>query len=151
MLDIGETGRHSDGGVLSHSLFGKALETNTLSIPRSSPLKGSEFFCIIGIENTAFIFMNKITSCRCLCDSWRCGLSRVRRINGQHTTTTFNIDSPSLIKYIACTIFRINKISEDSIVRKKIMQSNRCACLYIKLGLFWLCYYWSPQNTPSSC
>ena len=33
LLDIGEAGRHSDGGVLSHSVFGKALETNTLSIP----------------------------------------------------------------------------------------------------------------------
>ena len=38
---------------------------------------------------------------------------------------------------------------DDSTFRKKIMQNNRC--LYTKLGLFWLCYYWSPQNTPSSC
>ena len=30
------TGRQSDMGVLSHSVFGKALETNTLSIPPGS-------------------------------------------------------------------------------------------------------------------
>ena len=48
-LNISEAGRHSDGGVLSHSVFGKALETNiTLSIPPSSPVL--YYFCI---ENTS--------------------------------------------------------------------------------------------------
>ena len=46
LLDIGEAGRHSDGGVLSHSVFGKVLETNTLSFSN-------------------FYFINKIPSCRC--------------------------------------------------------------------------------------
>ena len=40
LVDIGEVGRHSDGGVLSNSAFGQALEENTLSIPSPSPLPG---------------------------------------------------------------------------------------------------------------
>ena len=47
LLDIGEAGRHSDGGVLSHSVFGKALETNTLSILPSSPLTGNYFVLLL--------------------------------------------------------------------------------------------------------
>ena len=47
LLDIGEAGRHSDGGVLSHSVFGKALETNTLPIPPSSPLTGNYFVLLL--------------------------------------------------------------------------------------------------------
>ena len=39
-MDIGEAGRHSDGGVLSNSLFGQALEEGSLSIPEPSPLPG---------------------------------------------------------------------------------------------------------------
>ena len=32
-LDVGDYGRHSDGGVLSHSCFGQAMEAGTLSLP----------------------------------------------------------------------------------------------------------------------
>ena len=39
-MDIGEAGRHSDGGVLSHSAFGQALEENTLCIPTPTALPG---------------------------------------------------------------------------------------------------------------
>ena len=40
VVDIGNTGRHSNGGVLANSLFGKALEASTLSIPPKKPLPG---------------------------------------------------------------------------------------------------------------
>lgn len=40
LVDIGEVGRHSDGGVLSNSSFGLALEERSLSIPDISPLPG---------------------------------------------------------------------------------------------------------------
>ena len=40
VIDVGDAGRHSDGGVLSNSLFGKALETNSLSLPSPKPLPG---------------------------------------------------------------------------------------------------------------
>ena len=41
LVDIGDYGRHSDGGVLSHSFFGKAMENGTLSISGPSNLPGS--------------------------------------------------------------------------------------------------------------
>ena len=43
LVDIGEVGRHSDGGVLSNSSFGQAIGAGTLSIPDASPLPG---FCV---------------------------------------------------------------------------------------------------------
>ena len=39
MVDIGD-GRHSDGGVLSNSAFGRVLEDNSLSFPPSGSLPG---------------------------------------------------------------------------------------------------------------
>ena len=33
LVDIGDYGRHSDGGVLSHSNFGQAMENGTLLLP----------------------------------------------------------------------------------------------------------------------
>ena len=41
VVDIGEAGRHSDGGVLENSEFGQALENGTLSIPDPRPLTGT--------------------------------------------------------------------------------------------------------------
>ena len=41
LVDIGDAGRHSDGGVLSNSEFGKALEENRLLIPNGRPLPGT--------------------------------------------------------------------------------------------------------------
>ena len=43
-MDIGEVGRHSDGGILSNSSFGQALQEDMLSIPATSPLPGDEAF-----------------------------------------------------------------------------------------------------------
>ena len=34
-VDIGNAGRHSDGGVLSNSSFGQAMEAGELSIPEA--------------------------------------------------------------------------------------------------------------------
>ena len=39
-LDIGDYGWHSDGGVLSHSGFGQAMEAGTLSLPLPDCLPG---------------------------------------------------------------------------------------------------------------
>lgn len=38
IVDVGDAGRHSDGGVLSHSSFGQALESHSLSLPPPRPL-----------------------------------------------------------------------------------------------------------------
>ena len=42
LVDIGEVGRHSDGGVLSNSSFGEALEAGALSIPEPCALTGGK-------------------------------------------------------------------------------------------------------------
>ena len=41
LVDIGEAGCHSDGGVLSNSEFKKALENGSFLIPGPYPLPGS--------------------------------------------------------------------------------------------------------------
>lgn len=33
LVDIGDAGRHSDGGVLTHSGFGQAMEAGKLGLP----------------------------------------------------------------------------------------------------------------------
>ena len=38
--DIGDTGQHSDGGVLSNSAFGQAMENGLLSIPEVETISG---------------------------------------------------------------------------------------------------------------
>ena len=38
LVDVGEAGRQSDGGVFSNSSLGQALESEQLSIPKASPL-----------------------------------------------------------------------------------------------------------------
>ena len=41
LVDMGDNGRHSDGGVLSHSNFGQAMESGSLSIPEPANLPGT--------------------------------------------------------------------------------------------------------------
>ena len=54
LVDVGDNGRHSDGGVLSNSDFGQALENGTLSLPSDRPVPGSTEpslpFVIVGDE-----------------------------------------------------------------------------------------------------
>ena len=41
MIDVGDAGCHSDGGVLSNSNFGRAVQNNSLSLPPDRPLPGT--------------------------------------------------------------------------------------------------------------
>ena len=54
MLDLGQVGRFSDGGVLAHSSFGRALESGFLHFPAPKPLPGSGSahlpFVVVGDE-----------------------------------------------------------------------------------------------------
>ena len=40
VVDIGDTGTHSSGGVFANSIFGQALENDNLSLPSPEPLTG---------------------------------------------------------------------------------------------------------------
>lgn len=53
IVDVGAFGKNSDGGILSHSNFGKALEKNKLNIPNNRELPGTNEklpYVIIGDE-----------------------------------------------------------------------------------------------------
>ena len=41
MIDLGEVGRRSDGGVFSNSSFGKSFKNGSLDLPPPSPLPGT--------------------------------------------------------------------------------------------------------------
>lgn len=41
LVDIGNFGRHSDGGILGNSDFGQALEDGSLQLPIACPLPGT--------------------------------------------------------------------------------------------------------------
>ena len=59
MVDIGDAGRHSDGGILSNSEFGKALERNSLFLPPDRPLPGmSTFVPYVVVGDEAFPLKN---------------------------------------------------------------------------------------------
>ena len=55
IIDIGDSGSHSDGGVFANTAFGKALNKNLISLPQPSPLENeidSEAvpYCFVGDE-----------------------------------------------------------------------------------------------------
>ena len=56
MVDVRDSGRHSDGGVLSHSVFGQALESNSLSLPpdRALPVTTSPNVQFVIVSDEAF-------------------------------------------------------------------------------------------------
>ena len=59
MVDIGDAGRHSDGGILSNSEFGKGLERNSLFLPPDRPLPGmSTFVPYVVVGDEAFPLKN---------------------------------------------------------------------------------------------
>ena len=41
LMDLGEVGRRSDGGIFSNCAFGKALDNGTFELPRPSPPPGT--------------------------------------------------------------------------------------------------------------
>lgn len=47
--NLGDSGKHSDGGVFANSAFGQALENGALDIPEDSPLPGFALcnYCIL--------------------------------------------------------------------------------------------------------
>ena len=88
LVDIGEAGRHSDGGTLSHSSFGQAPDGQQLSLPEGRPLPGTTQPCLpyVIVADEAFpLKMNmlrpypgKNLSESCAVFNYR--LSRARRV-----------------------------------------------------------------------
>lgn len=53
LVDIGDSGRQSDGGVFNSCYLGRAMEDNTLNIPDPRPLRGTSTkfpFVFVGDE-----------------------------------------------------------------------------------------------------
>ncbi|KAL4126057.1 hypothetical protein QTP88_010288 [Uroleucon formosanum] len=60
-VDIGAYGKNSDGGILSHSYIGKALENNKINIPSDRELPGTdEKLPYVFIGDEAFPFKNDL-------------------------------------------------------------------------------------------
>ena len=66
LVDIGEVGRLSDGGVLSNSSFGQALQAGTLCIPDPSPLQVLTAIVMCTIVLT-YLFSRYYTAAFSLC------------------------------------------------------------------------------------
>ena len=41
LIDVGSSGRHSDGGVLAHSTFGQVMERGEMNFPPPAPIPGT--------------------------------------------------------------------------------------------------------------
>ena len=55
LVDIGDAGRHSDGGVFSNSELGKAMDAGELSLPEPCVLPGlASAFPYMFVGDTAF-------------------------------------------------------------------------------------------------
>ena len=53
LVDVGDSGRRSNGGVISNSAFGQAIESGSMSLPVSRPLLGASTeapFVFVGDE-----------------------------------------------------------------------------------------------------
>ena len=67
MIDLGDVGRHSDGGVLAHSNFGQALEDNSLSFPAPCPLPGTTQLAPYVIVDIKVIMCRQSSFFLCVC------------------------------------------------------------------------------------
>ena len=61
LVDIGNNGRHSDGGVFSNSAFGQSIESSELLIPQPRPLPGSRVLApFVFVADEAFPLLTNL-------------------------------------------------------------------------------------------
>lgn len=60
LIDLGSAGRHSDGGVLANSVFGQALENDSLVLPSPRPLPGTVELPYVFVGDEAFPLRNNM-------------------------------------------------------------------------------------------
>ncbi|GFO37591.1 protein antagonist of like heterochromatin protein 1 [Plakobranchus ocellatus] len=144
-VDVGDFGRHSDGGVLKHSSFGRAFYSNNLPIPLDESICGSDPLPYVFLGDEAYPLLRNIMR-----TFPRRGLDNVRRIyNYRHSRarrtiecafgvlvgkwsvlkTTLNMLSKNAIKVVlACCVLhnfvrRREGVSLDNIVSNEIDNS----------------------------
>ncbi|GFO02654.1 protein antagonist of like heterochromatin protein 1 [Plakobranchus ocellatus] len=87
-VDVGDFGRHSDGGVLKHSSFGRALYSNNLPIPLDESICGSDSLPYVFLGDEAYPLLRNIMR-----PFPRRGLDNVRRIyNYRHSRARRTIE-----------------------------------------------------------
>ncbi|GFO48439.1 hypothetical protein PoB_007494400 [Plakobranchus ocellatus] len=88
-FDVGDFGRHSDGGVLKHSSFGRALYSNSLPIPLDESICGSDPLPYVFLGDEAYpLLRNMMRPCPR-------GLDNVRRLyNYRHSRARRIIECP---------------------------------------------------------
>lgn len=72
--NLGDAGKHSDGGVFGNCLFGQALEDGDLDIPEDSPLPGLTLcinYYIYTITTPIINIIEYMTACY-LRHNWAC-------------------------------------------------------------------------------
>ena len=65
ILDIGDVGRHSDGGVLGNSGFGQALKNGTIALPQECPLAGTVYTTICHCWQRGISLIEESTAALC--------------------------------------------------------------------------------------
>ncbi|GFN91167.1 protein alp1-like [Plakobranchus ocellatus] len=87
-VDVGDFGRHFDGGVLKHSSFGRALYSNSLPIPLDESICGSDPLPYVFLGDEAYPLLRNIMR-----PFPRRGLDNVRRIyNYRHSRARGTIE-----------------------------------------------------------
>ncbi|GFO19377.1 nuclease harbi1 [Plakobranchus ocellatus] len=59
-IDVGDYGRHSDGGIFNNSSFGRALLSNNLPIPPAEDLCGQEVLHFVFLGDEAYPLMRNL-------------------------------------------------------------------------------------------
>ncbi|GFO27768.1 protein antagonist of like heterochromatin protein 1 [Plakobranchus ocellatus] len=112
-VDFGDFERHSDGGVLKHSSFGRALYSNSLPIPLDESICGSDPLPYVLLGDEAYPLLRNIMR-----PFSRRGLDNVRRIyNYRHSRARRAIECAFGVLAEKWSVLKttLNMLSENAI------------------------------------